>query len=333
MTISSSQSTPMDALPLAGAVLALGDGSTSSLLIVATCVAGLLSVLFVLVFTGGRKPKTTLPLDDFITIPLIEKEVLSHDTAKFTFALPSPDHVLGLPVGQHITLKFTDTSSGKAVQRSYTPVTDALKDAGKVSLVIKIYRKAPPKFPDGGQMSQHLDSLKIGDAILMKGPKGHLTYKGHGRFSVKPLGRPLEERSARQICMMAGGTGITPMLQVLHAIFRDRSDAKTRVKLIYANQTASDILVRQELEELAKDFPTRFSLWYTVDRVDGNGDDATSWHYDTGFINKTMLEQHLLFEKREGTQFFICGPPPMIKFACQPALEELGFSAKDWVIF
>jgi hypothetical protein len=34
-------------------------------------------------------------------------------------------------------------------------------------------------------MSQHLESLKIGDSILMKGPKGHLDYKGKGRFTIK----------------------------------------------------------------------------------------------------------------------------------------------------
>jgi cytochrome-b5 reductase len=31
-----------------------------------------------------------------------------------------------------------------------------------------------PKFPEGGKMSQHLDSLKIGDKIEMRGPKGML---------------------------------------------------------------------------------------------------------------------------------------------------------------
>lgn len=30
----------------------------------------------------------------------------------------------------------------------------------------------------GGKMSQHLASLKVGDTILMKGPKGHVDYTG-----------------------------------------------------------------------------------------------------------------------------------------------------------
>lgn len=47
---------------------------------------------------------------------LIEREEISHDTRRFRFALQSDHHVLGLPVGKHISLKFTD-SNGKDVTR------------------------------------------------------------------------------------------------------------------------------------------------------------------------------------------------------------------------
>ena len=253
-------------------------------------------------------PPKVLPLDDFEEFPLIRKQVLSHDTARFTFGLPSEKHVLGLPTGQHVSIRFKD-KDGKMVQRSYTPVTDDTT-LGEVSLVIKVYRPLPPKFPEGGKMSQYIDSLKIGDKIQMKGPKGHLTWKGRGggHFSVKPLGKPLQERSCKCIGMIAGGTGITPMLQVLNAIFTNPGDSSVQVKMIYANQTPDDILVREELEELAAKHKDRFTLWYTVDRVPENS--PANWTYSTGFINKEMLEQHLLFDGplRQKTQFFMCGP-------------------------
>jgi len=118
------------------------------------------------------------------------------------------------------------------------------------------------------------------------------------------------------------------MLQLLHAIFRSTGDKSTRVKLIYANQTEDDILVRDELEALHREHGDRFSLWFTVDRTDNK-----DWKYDTGFMTKEMFEKHLLYPGGGATQFFMCGPPPMIKFACQPALRELGYSEKDWVVF
>jgi cytochrome-b5 reductase len=290
-----------------------------------------------------EKVKTTLPLDDFTPMPLIRKDVLSHDTVKFTFALPNPDEVLGLPTGQHVSLKYymTETSEdGKsttqtAVQRSYTPVTDNTT-YGEFSLVIKVYRPLPPKFPNGGKMSQHLDSLRINDTILVHGPKGHTEYCGNGKITVKPLGKKVvEHRTSHHIAMMAGGTGITPMLQLLHHIFiRDeQTDTKTQVHLIYANQTEEDILVRKELESLQVQFPTRFSLWYTIDRLDDKAKEQ-QWNYDVGFINATMIEKHLLFPKSvTDTQFVMCGPPPMIKFACLPALQSFGYTEKDWIIY
>ncbi|CAB9516282.1 Nitrate reductase [NADH] (Fragment) [Seminavis robusta] len=260
---------------------------------------------------------------DFEEYRLMEKEELSHDTRKFTFALPE-GYVLGLPTGQHMTLKFTN-KDGQAVQRSYTPVTDNTS-IGKVSFVIKVYKAGVhPKFPEGGQMSQHLESLSIGDKMLMKGPKGHMEYFGKGNFKVKPLGKKLQERSCNAIGMMAGGTGITPMLQILHFIFRNPND-KTRVKMIYANQTEDDILVRDELEALQKEFPDRFSLHYTVDKA------PEGWKFSEGFINRDMIEKHLIIPGSK-QQFFMCGPPPMIKFACIPGLAELGFSDQDHVTF
>jgi len=306
----------------------LASSSPQFLVVAVTLAAGILTAVYFLVIKKSKK-QTLLPLDDFIAVPLIEKEVLSHDTRRFTFGLPDQQLTLGLPIGQHLTLRFTD-AAGKVVQRSYTPVTDD-STPGLFSLVIKVYAPSPPKFPVGGVMSQHLDSLKLGETILIKGPKGHLNYHGRGRFGVKPLGQPHEERTCSNIAMMAGGTGITPMLQILHAIFRNPNDTKTRVKLLYANQTPNDILVREELETMVKEYPDRFSVWYTVDRVDA----AASWKYDKGFISKTMIEQHCLFEngQKGQTQVFMCGPPPMIKFACLPALTELGFTEKDWVIF
>lgn len=55
------------------------------------------------------------------------------------------------------------------MQRSYTP-TSSNDDVGYVDFVIKVYFKdVHPKFPNGGKMSQHLNDMKIGETILMKG--------------------------------------------------------------------------------------------------------------------------------------------------------------------
>ena len=62
----------------------------------------------------------------------------------------------------------------------------------------------------GGRMSQYLESLKIGDAIDVKGPLGHFVYLGQGNF--RHSGHPGRTTT---LSMVAGGTGITPMWQVI----------------------------------------------------------------------------------------------------------------------
>jgi cytochrome-b5 reductase len=210
--------------------------------------AGIVSVVALVlgfIFLANRK-KTVLPMDDFKPFPLVRKTVLSHDTAEFAFGLPTPESILGLPTGQHISLRFfeTDPKSGKKIQvmRSYTPVSDNTT-LGEVVLVVKIYRAdVHPKFPDGGKLSQHLDSLKIGDTIDIKGPKGHMEYLGNGgNYWIKPVGKPKATKQCSQFIMIAGGTGITPMLQVANYMFRNNDSVK--VHLLYANQSESCCVV------------------------------------------------------------------------------------------
>jgi hypothetical protein len=58
-------------------------------------------------------------------------------------------------------------------------------------------------------MTQHLDSLKIGDTIDVKGPVGHFVYEGRGQYL-----EGKHRRTARVISLVAGGSGITPCYAV-----------------------------------------------------------------------------------------------------------------------
>lgn len=103
----------------------------------------------------------------------------------------------------------------------------------------------------------------------------------------------------------------------------DNPNDKTEMWLIFANQAEDDILLRAELEALPKD---RLHLWYTLDRP------PVDWEYSAGFINTDMCRAHLP-PKSDDALLLVCGPPPMIKFACEPAFKELGFQENDWVAF
>ena len=76
---------------------------------------------------------------------LMEKKQISENTAHYRFRLPNSNGVLGLPIGQHISVQAE--VNGKNVQRSYTPVSSD-DDRGFFDLMIKVhyffsYRIAP----------------------------------------------------------------------------------------------------------------------------------------------------------------------------------------------
>ncbi|NXA50773.1 NB5R3 reductase, partial [Nothocercus julius] len=273
-----------------------------------------------------RNPHPAITLKDpevKYALRLIDKEEISHDTRRFRFALPSADHVLGLPIGQHIYLSAR--IDGALVIRPYTPVSSD-DDKGFVDLVVKIYFKGVhSKFPEGGKMSQYLDSLKIGDTIDFRGPSGLLDlyhpplFFFSGQFAIRPekKAEPVL-RKVKYVGMIAGGTGITPMLQIIRAIMKDKDD-HTICQLLFANQTERDILLRNELEEVQVQNPTRFKLWYTLDRAPEN------WEYSEGYVNQEMIRDHLP-PPQDDVLILMCGPPPMIQYACIPNLDKLGYT-------
>ncbi|XP_026182253.1 NADH-cytochrome b5 reductase 3 [Mastacembelus armatus] len=278
---------------------------------------GIINLIFRLFFSK-RRPAITLQ-DPSIkyALRLIDKQIISHDTRRFRFALPSPDHVLGLPVGQHIYLSAK--VNGTLVVRPYTPVSSD-DDKGYVDLVVKIYFKdVNPKFPEGGKMSQYLESLRINDVIDFRGPSGLLVYKGKGVFAIQPDKKsPAVTKTAKHVGMIAGGTGITPMLQLISAVMKDPQD-QTVCHLLFANQMEKDILLRPELEEIQVNNPDRFKLWFTLDRA------PQDWEYSQGFISEDMVREHLP-PPSDDTLILMCGPPPMIQFACNPNLDKVGHS-------
>ena len=117
--------------------------------------------------------------------------------------------------------------------------------------------------------------------------------------------------------MVAGGTGVTPMYQVAAAILADPQD-RTEVSLIFGNLTEEDILLRAELEQLAKEHPARFKLFYVLNTP------PAGWTGGVGFVTPDMLRTHLA-PPAEGTMVLRCGPPPMCD-AMKKHFDGLGYA-------
>ncbi len=229
--------------------------------------------------------------------PLVAKTSVSHNTILLRFGLPSPDASLGLDLGRHLSVRAT--IDGRETRRPYTPVS-ASDAAGYFELLVKVY-PAPH-----GLMSRHLDGLATGDTMEVRGPLGKFIYN-KGSYS--------------RINMVCGGTGITPMWQVLRAILDDPTD-DTHISLIFANVTEADILLREELEGLERAHQ-QFEVYYVLNEP------PAGWKGGVGFVTKQILAERF-GEPRDGALTLMCGPPPMNK-AMKGHLATLGF--KDEHVF
>ncbi|QSZ35258.1 hypothetical protein DSL72_008127 [Monilinia vaccinii-corymbosi] len=237
------------------------------------------------------KVKGYLQPETYQKLPLIKKEKLSSNTYRLTFKLPREDTILGLPIGQHISIRAV--IDGKSVSRSYTPVSNN-SDPGELRLVIKMY-------PDGLLTGKYLEHLKVGDEIEVRGPKGAMRYR---KGMVKKIG------------MVAGGTGITPMYQLIRAICEDPTDT-TSITLLYGSNTEEDILLREELDEFEKKHPEKFRVHHVLSKP------SPGWTGGVGYITKETVKEKFP-EPSNDSKALLCGPPGMIN-AMKTNLVELGW--------
>ncbi|GMM51896.1 cytochrome-b5 reductase [Starmerella bacillaris] len=272
--------------------------SSTNLLIVTAFIA--LSTVYILKLTLNSKAKTnggnslskekSLHPVDFKGFKLVSKTPLNHNTSVYRFSLDHPEAILGLKIGQHVSVGAT--INGKEVVRSYTPISsDELK--GHVDLLVKTY--------PNGNISKHISELDIGDHCYIRGPKGNFDYKPN---------------QYKQINMIAGGSGITPMYQILRAVCENEDD-KTKVKLVFANVNEDDIILRDSINELVAKKPDQVCVHYVLNNPPEN------WDGHTGFVTPELLAE-ILPPVCPNSKLLLCGPFPMTN-AVKKAAYELGW--------
>ncbi|GAA6022863.1 hypothetical protein JCM11491_007022 [Sporobolomyces phaffii] len=250
---------------------------------------------------------------------------INHDSRIYRFALEHPDQPLGLPTGQHVYARLRRKPSpgneqpGELVQRAYTPVSLSTAN-GFIDLLIKVYFPTPG-FPLGGKMTLGFEELQIGDRIELKGPLGSFEWLGGGRARWRGV-----ERRPKQIGLICGGSGITPILQVLRGVIHDETDSTTKLFLLNANKTESDILLRTELESLADlAGENRYRQHLVLSQA------SDKWTFSRGRIDREMLERHLPAPGNAEDFVLICGPDPMIQMA-KVELKALGWDVPNQLV-
>lgn len=108
--------------------------------------------------------------------------------------------------------------------------------------------------------------------------------------------------------MICGGTGVTPMFQVLSKVAEDKSDT-TLVQLLSAQRTPEDIILRDELEKMSQENPNI--------RVDFVISDMNSgWEGLTGQVDRKLIEKYMPHPTAKSFKILVCGTEKMMENLC-----------------
>ncbi len=152
---------------------------------------------------------------------------------------------------------------------------------------------------ESGDFTRTIGETKPGDTARIIAP--------FGRFSL------MHDQPFKMV-FIAGGVGITPIMSMIRYL-RDTADER-EVVLLDANKSEEDIIFREEIESLPKNFSTTFIL----------SAPSPEWRGEFGFVDSPVIEKYCA-SVLDTAHFYICGPEPMI-LSVLASLTEIGIQPK-----
>lgn len=213
-------------------------------------------------------------------------------------------HVIKIKSVEYVTHDVLQIVTEKPTQISFTPGQATELSINKkgwenekrpftfTSLPIDDFLEFTIKtYPDHDGVTNELLKVKPGDELILHDVFGAIEYNGEGLF-------------------IAGGAGVTPFISIFRHL--ELENGVRNNKLIFANKTSDDIILREEFEEkLGKNFINILA-------------DEENKEYAHGLIDEEFLKSHI---DEFSQHFYLCGPPPMMK-AVEKQLANLGVAKK-----
>ena len=203
------------------------------------------------------------------TSTLIELDKHSESTISFALDVQNRDALAFLP-GQYVNIKVPGTDAERSYSFSNGP------DVEQASFMVRITPQ--------GAMSEYLRArAAVGDTLEFSGP--------YGSFFLREPKRPL--------LLLAGGTGLAPLLAILEKL--SQNPPSTPIHLIYGVTREADIVGLEWLRSYEAKLPT-----FTWDYI---ASEAGTSAPHTGYVTQIIQPTHL----NDGdVDIYLCGPPPMV---------------------
>lgn len=195
---------------------------------------------------------------------------LSPTTVALSVRIPDREQLTFLP-GQYVNIAVPGTDETRSYSFSSAPSEEEL------SFLVKI--------TPGGLMSEYLTGrAAVGDSVTFTGPLGSFFLR----------------ETARPALLLAGGTGLAPILAILRKLRDDRIERP--IHLVYGVSTDDDLVELDAIEQLAGELPGL--TWdYCV------SDPGSSAPYK-GYVMSLIRPEHL---HGGDVAVYLCGPPPMVE--------------------
>jgi ferredoxin-NADP reductase len=211
-----------------------------------------------------------------LSMILARIEPQTRDAKTLRFLLPQGQQLAARP-GQFLTFQWM--IDGKLFTRSYSICSSPLQTG---------YIEITPKRVENGCVSQFLnDRARVGLTVKARGPYGKFCF---------------DESKQERIVLIAGGSGITPMIAMLRYI--DDLCIPVNSTLIYCVRTEQDVFFKNELAAL-QGLSSKFRYVLVLSQP------SYGWTGWQGRLRREILEREI--EKPLESTFFLCGPPAFME--------------------
>ena len=199
-----------------------------------------------------------------------------------TIALQVPDWP-GHAAGQRVDLRVT-AADGHSAVREYS-IASAPREDGRIELSVE-------RLPDGEVSPYLTKDLAIGDMVELRGPIG-------GWFVWR-------ENQAEPIQLVAGGSGIVPLMAMIRSRVVTHTTAPFR--LLYSVRNPESVWYRDELQALSAD---GIGVTFVYTRTS-----PPNWPRLPGRIDATLLAD-ASWPSTESPTCYVCGPTSFVEHVAQ----------------
>lgn len=197
--------------------------------------------------------------------------------------------------GQFLTI--IEEVEGKKIRRAYSLCTTPFEDEHPAVTVKRV---------PGGAMSNFLnEKVSKGDVLEVMEPMGMFTtvYK---------------ESNNRHAVFFGAGSGITPLISIIRSVLL--KEANSKVALVYCNRSSEYIIFKELLAVLKDKYAGRFELVQVLEEGDADHSGRLS--------NELVAEVCKSLNCNNESEFYICGPQPMMDIA-SAGLANAGFASES----